>query len=50
MPSPSSIQLSCLTYYPIEAWRGFDVASSLVTRMGLGSDRRLNLGMSVEVL
>ena len=35
------IQLSNLTYYPIKACRGFDVAESQVERMGLASDRRM---------
>ena len=35
------IQLSNLTYYPIKACRGFDVAESQVERMGLANDRRM---------
>ena len=35
------IQLSNLTYYPIKACRGFDVAKSQVERMGLANDRRM---------
>ena len=35
------IQLSNLTYYPIKACRGFDVAESFVERMGLANDRRM---------
>ncbi len=35
------ISISSLTYYPIKACRGFDVDSSLVTRMGLDHDRRM---------
>ncbi|MDO9303389.1 MAG: MOSC N-terminal beta barrel domain-containing protein, partial [Anaerolineales bacterium] len=35
------IQLSNLTYYPIKACRGFDVAESRVERMGLADDRRM---------
>ena len=37
------IALASLTYYPIKACRGFDVDSSLVTRMGLERDRRMML-------
>jgi uncharacterized protein YcbX len=35
------IQLSNLTYYPIKACRGFDLAKSNVERMGLENDRRM---------
>jgi hypothetical protein len=35
------IQLSNLTYYPIKACRGFDLAESRVERMGLANDRRM---------
>jgi uncharacterized protein YcbX len=35
------ITLSNLTYYPIKACRGFDVAESRVERMGLADDRRM---------
>jgi uncharacterized protein YcbX len=35
------ITLSNLTYYPIKACRGFDVAASYVERMGLEHDRRM---------
>jgi uncharacterized protein YcbX len=35
------ITLSNLTYYPIKACRGFDVAESYVERMGLANDRRM---------
>ena len=35
------ITLSNLTYYPIKACRGFDVAESHVERMGLADDRRM---------
>jgi len=35
------IRLSNLTYYPIKACRGFDVAASRVERMGLADDRRM---------
>ncbi|MBI5352883.1 MAG: MOSC domain-containing protein [Chloroflexi bacterium] len=35
------ITLSSLTYYPIKACRGFDVAESQVERMGLADDRRM---------
>lgn len=35
------ITLSNLTYYPIKACRGFDVAESKVERMGLANDRRM---------
>ena len=35
------ITLSNLTYYPIKACRGFDVAESRVERMGLANDRRM---------
>jgi uncharacterized protein YcbX len=34
-------QLSNLTYYPIKACRGFDIAESQVERMGLANDRRM---------
>jgi len=44
------IIIASLTYYPIKTRCGFDVDFSLVTRMGLGHDRRMNVGMSVEVL
>ncbi len=37
----SMIKLSNLTYYPIKACRGFDVAESNVERMGLEHDRRM---------
>jgi uncharacterized protein YcbX len=35
------ITLSNLTYYPIKACRGFDIAESHVERMGLVNDRRM---------
>ena len=35
------ITVSNLTYYPIKACRGFDVAESHVERMGLADDRRM---------
>jgi uncharacterized protein YcbX len=35
------ITVSNLTYYPIKACRGFDVAESQVERMGLADDRRM---------
>jgi uncharacterized protein YcbX len=35
------IELSALTYFPIKACRGFDVAESNVERMGLEHDRRM---------
>ena len=35
------IQLSNITYYPVKACRGFDVAESFVERMGLTNDRRM---------
>ncbi|MBI3162613.1 MAG: MOSC domain-containing protein [Chloroflexi bacterium] len=35
------IQLSNLTYYPIKACRGFDIAESRIERMGLADDRRM---------
>jgi uncharacterized protein len=35
------IELSALTYFPIKACRGFDVAASNVERMGLEHDRRM---------
>lgn len=35
------IAVASLTYFPIKACRGFDVASSHVTRMGLEHDRRM---------
>ena len=35
------ITISNLTYYPIKACRGFDVAESNVGRMGLEHDRRM---------
>ena len=35
------ITVSNLTYYPIKACRGFDVAASNIERMGLENDRRM---------
>jgi uncharacterized protein YcbX len=35
------ITVSNLTYYPIKACRGFDIAASQVERMGLTDDRRM---------
>lgn len=35
------ITLSNLTYYPIKACRGFDLAEARVERMGLANDRRM---------